>query len=77
MRKALYSKQGQVLRTWLKQGRLDANLTMRDVAKKLGVSFQTISKVENGERRLDVVEYVTYCRALGIDPHEGISRILK
>ena len=75
MRKALYSKQGRVLRTWLKQGRLDADLTMRELAKKLNVSFQTISKIENGERRLDVVEYVSYCQALGIDPHEGISRI--
>ena len=75
MRKALYSKQGRVLRKWLKQSRLDAGLTMREIAKKLDVPFQTISKVENGERRLDVVEYVTYCRALGIDPHEGVRRI--
>ena len=77
MRKALYSKQGAVLRAWLKQGRLDADLTMRDLAKNLGVSFQTISKVENGERRLDVVEYVTYCKAVGIDPQEGLGLLTK
>ncbi len=77
MRKALYSKQGRMLRTWLKQGRLAADLTMRGMATKLDVPFQTISKVENGERRLDVVEYVTYCQALGADPHEGIRRILR
>ena len=75
MRKALYSKQGRKLRCWLKQGRLDAELSMREVAVLLDVPFQTISKIETGERRLDVVEYVIYCEVLGVDPHEGIRQI--
>lgn len=77
MRKALYSKQGAQLRAWLKQGRLDGGLTMRDLAKKLDIPFQAVGKIENGERRLDVVEYVNYCNTLGIDPHEGIDVVRK
>ena len=34
-------------------------------------------KIEHGDRRLDVVEYVQYCNALGIDPEEGIKIIQK
>lgn len=36
-----------------------------------------IYKVEQGERRLDVVEYIWYCTALGVDPHTGIDAVLK
>jgi hypothetical protein len=34
-----------------------------------------VQKVEQGERRLDVVEYVWYCRILGIIPEEGLEQI--
>lgn len=34
-------------------------------------------KVEQGERRLDVIEYIWYCTALGVDPHTGIDAVLK
>jgi hypothetical protein len=30
-------------------------------------------KVEQGERRLDVVEYLQYCQALDIKPEDGIK----
>lgn len=63
------------MRKWLKQQRIDEKLTMRDLARRLDVPFQFISKVEKGERRLDVIEYVTYCRALMVDPHDGIALI--
>ena len=75
MKKALYSKQGKVLRAWLKQSRLEADLTMRELARLLDVPFQTIGKIENGERRLDVIEFVTYCQAIDIDPLDGIALI--
>ena len=35
-----------------------------------------IYKVEQGERRLDVVEYIWYCIALNIDPRVGIEVVL-
>ncbi len=62
--------------TWLKESRLKKNLTMRDVADLIGEPHQFISKVECGERRIDVYEYVQYCEALNINPKTGID-ILK
>ena len=40
----------------LKQARAEAELTQREVAKKLGRSHNFITKVESGQRRIDVVE---------------------
>ena len=44
---------------------------------KLGVTRSWVGKVELGERRLDLIEYVRYCKVLEIDPHEGLDLILR
>ena len=75
MKKSIYSEQGVVFRKWLKQQRIDAKLTKRDLAQRIDVPFQLISKIEKGERRLYVVEYVMYCQALMVDPRDGILLI--
>lgn len=35
-----------------------------------------VGKTEVGQRRLDVVEFVWYCRCLGFDPVEGLKEIM-
>lgn len=40
----------------LRQARLDAGLTQVDVGKKLKKPQAYVSKIERGERRIDVVE---------------------
>lgn len=39
------------MREWLKDKRLSKGLTLNDVAERAGVSWQSISYYENGERR--------------------------
>ena len=34
-----------------------------------------LSKIERGERRLDVVEFISLIRALGADPPNVIARV--
>ncbi len=41
---------------------------MRSLAQLIGKPHSYIQRVEDGERRLDVIEYVWYCNALNIDP---------
>jgi transcriptional regulator with XRE-family HTH domain len=42
--------------------------TQAEVAKLLGRPQSFVATVENGERRLDVVELVSYARAIGAEP---------
>ncbi|VTU01475.1 ---NA--- : Uncharacterized protein OS=Thauera sp. 63 GN=C664_08778 PE=4 SV=1: HTH_31 [Gemmataceae bacterium] len=51
----------------LRRAREAAGLTQADVAAKLGAYASFVSKVESGERRVDVVELAALCRAYGAD----------
>jgi len=55
--------------------RAKRGLHQADVAKRLGKGQQFVSRVENKLRRLDVVEFVAYVRALGADPREAFREI--
>jgi len=50
---------------------------MRELGEKLKTHHSWIGKIEQGERRLDVVEYLRICDALNIDPHEGLNIVKK
>lgn len=45
-----------------------AGLKQSDVAAKLGMPASYLSKIENGTRRLDVIELIRIAEAIGIDP---------
>jgi transcriptional regulator with XRE-family HTH domain len=45
-----------------------AGLKHSDVAAKLGVPASYLSKIENGTRRLDVIELIRIAEAMDIDP---------
>jgi transcriptional regulator with XRE-family HTH domain len=65
----------QALTKWLKQVRETHQLSMRALAERMDKPHSYIQKVEQGERRLDVVEYVWYCRTLGVNPQVGLDLI--
>ena len=46
------------------------------MGKRLKQAHTILAKVENGERRLDVVEFIFVARALGIDPKDLFARLL-
>lgn len=50
------------------QARKDAGITQVELGKRLGQRQTFVSKFELGERRLDVAEFVTVAREIGIDP---------
>ncbi|TWB64427.1 helix-turn-helix domain-containing protein [Nitrospirillum viridazoti] len=47
-----------------------SGVTQEDVARQLGIRQNVVSKYELGEVRLNVIEYVRYCRAIKLDPGE-------
>ncbi|CAC9584830.1 hypothetical protein BHECKSOX_1908 [Bathymodiolus heckerae thiotrophic gill symbiont] len=75
MQKTIHSQSYPRVTKWLKEAREKKSLTMRQLAKILGVQHSIIWNIENNERRLDIVEYVNYCEKLNIDPIVGINII--
>ena len=61
----------------IKDYRLDIGLRQVDLADALGVPQSMISKLEVGERRIDVLELRKICNALGISMLDFISRFEK
>ena len=61
----------------LKQQRETLGLTQRALAERMGVIYSLIGKVETGDRRLDVIEFIDYCRALELEPSEVLSMLEK
>ncbi len=50
-------------------------MTQTALADKLGRPQSFVSKYERGERKLDVIEFVQVCRALGVDPSELLREL--
>jgi len=70
--KALFSSKYQHLLAWLRLGREARGWSIRDLAREVGESHAVIGKIETGERRLDVFEYVQLCEALGLKAVDGV-----
>lgn len=66
MQKSIISKEYGLFLAFLKKVRLDAGLTQVQIAKRLKVGQSAISKVEKGERRIDIVELRQWAKALGM-----------
>lgn len=75
MKKSIHSREYDALISWLKAARKRQGLSQRDLAKKMRVQQSFIAKIELKERRLDVVEFVRICKALGVDPAGGIRKV--
>lgn len=67
MRKSHYTIENQVFLEMLKSCRLERQLRQRDLASKIGRDQAMVSKVESGERRLDVIELRSWLVAIGVD----------
>jgi len=52
----------------LAEARQRAGLTQYQLADRLGIRQDVVSKCEGGRRRLDVVEFLRWVRAIGVDP---------
>lgn len=77
MKTSSYSPHYEKLRIWLKQKRAGAALTMRDLAPIIGTHWTNVGKMEQDRKKIELVEFVRYCQAIGADPHEGIEVIIQ
>lgn len=73
MRKAIYSPEHKYLVEQLKKARLEAGLSQIQAAKRLKTTQSQLSKIESGQRRVDLVQLKELARAYG----KGISYFLQ
>jgi transcriptional regulator with XRE-family HTH domain len=76
MEKSAFTPLAEHLRRRLVEMREKAGMTQRDLAKKLGREHSFVSRIELGERRLDVVEAFWVFRALGVDPARAMTTLM-
>lgn len=75
MAKSLRSPRQRQLLELLVKTRRSRGLTQAALAARLGKPQSFVAKVENGERRLDVIEFVDLALAMKVKPFDLIARL--
>ena len=77
MNQTIYSAQAEILTKHIRKLRKEAGITQRELAKLLEREHSMIARIELGERRLDLVECFWLFKALGCDPVQEVSVLMK
>ncbi|HED2284982.1 TPA: helix-turn-helix transcriptional regulator [Klebsiella pneumoniae] len=72
---SIYSNDYQMVIKALRDARIACGITQQEVASAFGRPQSFIAKVENGERRLDVVEFVRFCHAVNVEPISILDKL--
>lgn len=77
MEKSTFSPLYQVFRAKLVELRRSARLTQRELAGRLRRERSFVARIEQGERRVDVVEFYWICGACGQSPLAAAVDLLR
>ncbi len=75
MQKSLRTPRQILLQSLLVEARKAKRLTQAELAETLNKPQSFVAKYENGERRIDVVEFVDITAALGVSAADLLARI--
>lgn len=73
--KSIARKEYKALIKALVKAREDEGISQKNLANALGWSQPEISKYEHFVRRIDMVEFVDICKALGVDYKELVDQV--
>ena len=71
----LHSQQHRLLIKFLIEARKKSGKSQTEVGISFGRNQKIVSLIETGQRRLDVIEFHAYIKALGYDPKELFSNL--
>ena len=54
--------------TLLTDARKESRVSQRELARRLGKTQSYVSKMESGQQRIDVLEFLDYARGIGAEP---------
>ena len=74
MTKTLNSSQHKVFQELFVEERRHAGITHKTLAERLGVDRSPVTRIETGERRVDLVELQQICEVLGIPLVEFVRK---
>lgn len=74
--KSLRSRRHRSLCAILIAARKAQRLSQHELAKRIKTSQTVIARIEIGERRVDVIEFMDLASALHLDPRDVISQLL-
>lgn len=77
MVKTLGTERHKGLIALLIEKRVAADLTQSELAAKLGEYQSFVARLESGQRRVDVVEFLALSEVLGFDAASAVQRIQK
>tara|TARA_Y100000589_G_scaffold322927_1_gene356678 strand:+ start:864 stop:1121 length:258 start_codon:yes stop_codon:yes gene_type:complete len=75
--KTLYSQRRRKIAETLRTFRKEAGMTQRDLAEKIGRPQNTVVRIEQGQRRVDFLEWISLCQACDVDPAQEGFELLK
>lgn len=75
MRKTIYSPGQRVFIRLLRETREAAGLHQADLAMRLGTAQSVVSKIETGDRQMDLLELRQWCIALELDLEDFVRRL--
>ena len=73
--KSVYTREYEIFLRLLRQARQDAGLNQREVAEAMQETTLFVSRCERGERRMDAVELLSYCQAIGKMPNQFMQQL--
>ncbi|MCQ1772888.1 helix-turn-helix transcriptional regulator [Neorhizobium galegae] len=76
MEKTLTTKGHAALVKLVRDKREAAGLTQEAIAKTLGEHQSFIARLESGQRRIDVLEYVTLAKVIGFDAVDELQKLI-
>lgn len=74
-RKSIHSARYDLIVALLREERVAAGLTQTELARRLGRRQTFISKVEQSERRIDLLEWLEWVEGCGGDPAGFVRRL--
>ena len=77
VKKSLNTKNYKIFLELLYKARVGSNLRQADLAELLKVPQSFISKIESGERRIDLIELSQICEALNISLIDFVKTLEK
>ena len=77
MAKAQHSTGYRVLPRFLRELREAAGLTQRELGRRMRKPQSWVYNCESANRRVDVTEFVAWCKGCGVNPAEAFAGLLE